>query len=50
MRVRVYDEASRTYFHSELYAALYSGIFERYLIMREGRDRKSTRLNSSHMA
>lgn len=37
MRVRVYDEASRTYFHSELYAALYSGIFERYLIMREGR-------------
>ena len=37
MRVRVYDEPSRTYFHSELYAALYSGIFERDLILREGR-------------
>ena len=37
MRVRVYDEPSRTYFHSELYAALYSGIFERDLILWEGR-------------
>ena len=37
MRVRVYDEPSRTYFHSELYAALYSGIFERDLILRKSR-------------
>ena len=37
MRVRVYDEPSRTYFHSELYAVLYSGIFEQYLIMQKDR-------------
>ncbi len=37
MRVRVYDEMSRTYFHSELYAVLYSGIFEQYLIMQKDR-------------
>lgn len=36
MRVRVYDRANDDYYRSELYAIFFSGIFERWLVIRDG--------------
>ena len=37
MRVRVYDRGDHEYYRSELYAIFFSGIFERWLVIRNGR-------------